>query len=91
MTDQPAERADAEEADDPTPRRIRLATVEDVRVEMARVYREMRSGRVSMADGGKLVYVLAMLAKVTDQSNIETSLRELERQSQTTRGISHVE
>jgi hypothetical protein len=91
MTDQAAERVDAEEVADHTPRRIRLATVEDVRVELARVYRDMRAGKVSMPDGTKLAYVLAMLAKVTDQSILEARLIELERQVQRWKGLGHVE
>ena len=41
----------------PTPSRIDLKTIDDVRVEMAKVYRDMRAGRLETADGTKLAYV----------------------------------
>jgi hypothetical protein len=43
----------------PTPPRIDLKTIDDVRVEMARVYRDMRARRIESSDGTKLAYVLA--------------------------------
>lgn len=42
----------------PTPRRIDLANLEQVRQEMARVYRDMRHGSIESQDGTRLVYVL---------------------------------
>ena len=71
---QAAERVDAEEVDEATPRRIRLGTVDDVRVEMARVYREMRSQKLDASLGGKFIWVLATLAKVTEASTFERPL-----------------
>lgn len=82
MTDPRASRVVAEECDAPTPRdkarRIRLETVNDVRVEMARVYREMRAGTLAMENGTKLVYVLAQLGRVAEVASVEQRLRDLE-------------
>ena len=50
----------------PTPQVIHLKTADDVRLEMAKVYRDMRQGRVEMADGTKLAYVLGQLNKAIE-------------------------
>ena len=43
---------------------IRLGTLEEIRREMAKVYRDMRRGKVETQDGTRLVYVLGELVKV---------------------------
>lgn len=82
MAGQEVEVVEAEEVTTPNPRtrRTRLGTVDDVRLELARVYRDMRNRRISMADGTKLAYVLGLLAKVTESSLLEQRLFELEDQ-----------
>jgi hypothetical protein len=51
----------------PTPKRIDLATLDDVRLELASVYRDMKSGKIDPADGTKLAYVLGQIGKqITD-------------------------
>jgi hypothetical protein len=62
----------------PTPPRIDLKTIDDVRVEMARVYRDMRAARIDTADGTKLAYVLAQLGKLIESGDIEKRLEALE-------------
>jgi len=62
----------------PTPSRIDLKTIDDVRVEMARVYRDMRAGRIDTADGTKLAYVLAQLGKLIESGEIEKRLEAVE-------------
>ncbi len=64
---------------DPTPSKIRLKTLEDVRLAMASVYRDMRSGKIEMSDGTKLAYVLTSLAKVIEGSINEERIEILER------------
>lgn len=63
----------------PTPPTIHLKTADDVRLEMGRVYREMRGGRIDMADGTKLVYVLGQLNKAIETGIIESRMEALER------------
>ena len=43
---------------------IRLASLEEIRREMASVYRDMRRGTIETQDGTRLVYVLGELVKV---------------------------
>jgi len=75
----PALRAVTCEVLDPTPRqKARLHTIDDLRLEMARVYRDMRSGRLESSDGTRLVYVLAQMAKLFELSAIEARINALE-------------
>lgn len=63
----------------PTPQTIHLKTADDVRLEMAKVYRDMRRGDIDMADGTKLVYVLSQLNKAIETSLVEARMEALER------------
>lgn len=58
--------------------RIDLKTIDDVRVEMARVYRDMRAGRIDTADGTKLAYVLSQIGKLIESGELEKRLEALE-------------
>jgi uncharacterized protein YjhX (UPF0386 family) len=62
----------------PTPYRIDLKTLDDVRVEMARVYRDMRTGRIESQDGTRLVYVLAQIGKIIEAGDVEKRVEALE-------------
>ena len=61
----------------PTPR-INLASIEDLRREMGRVYREMRSGRIETQEGTRLVYVLSQIGKLAELYEIEKRISALE-------------
>lgn len=61
----------------PTPR-LNLSTVEDVRREMARVYRDMRGSRIDTQDGTRLVYVLTQILKAFEVIEFERRLTALE-------------
>ncbi len=63
---------------DPTPREIHLKTIDNVRLQMACVYRDMRRGVVDTGDGSKLVYVLAQIGKMIEMHDFETRLNLLE-------------
>ena len=63
----------------PTPRQtLHLRTLDQVRVEMAKVYRDMRQHKIDMADGTKLAFVLAQLGKLIEGADIESRIFELE-------------
>lgn len=62
----------------PTPQDIKLKSADDVRLEMARVYRDMRQGRIDTSDGTKLVYVLTGLLKAIETGIIESRMNALE-------------
>lgn len=68
---------------DPTPRRIDLKTLDHVKVEMARVYREMRFKKLESQDGTRLVYVLGQIGKIIELAEIERRLIDLEQKALT--------
>jgi len=68
---------DTEEIDTPIPR-INLATAEDVRREMARVYREARSRTLAANEATKLVYMLTQILRATEVFLLEQRLTALE-------------
>ena len=62
-----------------TPANLPLRNADDVRVEMARVYREMRSGQMDLTAGAKLVWSLSQLNRAIETSVIELRMEALER------------
>lgn len=59
-------------------RRPDLATLNDVRREMARVYRDMKLRRIPTQDGTRLAFVLAQIGKLIQQGELERRLEALE-------------
>jgi len=68
---------DTEVRDDTTPR-INLSTSEDIRREMAKVYRETRCNKILPSYGTKLVYMLINILKAYEATEIEKKLTDLE-------------
>ena len=62
----------------PRGKRIDLATIDDVRLEMASVYRGMKSQKIISHDGTRLVYVLAQIGKMVELQDIEKRVEQLE-------------
>ncbi len=61
----------------PSPR-IRLASIGDVRREMALVYRQAKNGRLDIQSATRLTYILSNLGKIIEIEKIEPRIRELE-------------
>ena len=61
----------------PTPQ-LKLATIDDCRREMARVYREAKTAKLDMADASRLVYMLTSIAKMIELGQLEQRITELE-------------
>ena len=68
---------DTDSFEDPTPR-INLATSEDIRREMAKVYRETRCNKIMPSNGTKLVYMLINILKAYEVTELEKRLTDLE-------------
>ena len=66
-----------EVVEDPSPR-INLSTSEDIRREMAKVYRETRCNKIIPTNGTKLVYMLISILKAYEATEIERRLTDLE-------------
>jgi len=69
---------DTEILEDTLPR-INLSTSEDIRREMARVYRETRGNKILPNNGTKLVYMLINILKAYEVTEIEKRIIELEK------------
>lgn len=70
--------ADTEILDDPLPR-INLSTSDDIRREMARVYRETRFNKILPNNGSKLMYMLTSILRAYEVTEIGKRLVELEK------------
>jgi hypothetical protein len=55
-----------------------LASAEDVRRELARLYRQARAGRLEVGDASRLANVLQILSRSIETSDLETRLTALE-------------
>ncbi len=58
--------------------RINLSSVEDIRREMAKVYRDSRLQKILPSEGTKLVFMLSQILKAHELYIIEKKLSELE-------------
>lgn len=65
---------------DPTPRRIDLSNLRDIRLELAAVYRLMGSGGIPSQEGTRRAYVLKMIHDVIVSAELERRIMELEQQ-----------
>lgn len=61
----------------PTPS-IHLKTIDDVRLEMAKVYRHMKLQKILTHDGTRLVYVLVQIGKMIELHDLEKRVNVLE-------------
>jgi hypothetical protein len=73
----PKNQVSTEVLDDPTPR-INLSTSEDIRREMAKVYRETRCNKIVPSNGTKLVFILMSILKAYEVTEMEKRLKDLE-------------
>lgn len=63
----------------PPPRlRLPLASVQDVRRELSRIYREGKSGQRDVADVSRLANILQILSRCIESSEFEKRLEKLE-------------
>ena len=60
--------------------RCKLDTMQDVKREMAKVYRESRSQLLDPADATKLVWMLQAVGKVIEDTDLEKRIEALEQQ-----------
>jgi hypothetical protein len=63
--------------DAPTPR-LNLSTSEDVRREMAKVYREARSRQIELSEATKMVFILTQILRAHEQVVLEGRISALE-------------
>lgn len=58
--------------------RAKLATSTDVSRELAKLYREARSGRIDVADASRLANLLSILSRILSDSELEARIEALE-------------
>ncbi len=58
--------------------RLRLNTIDDVKAEMARLYREGKAGTRDVSDVSRLANVLSLLGRLIEGSDLEKRLLKLE-------------
>lgn len=68
----------AEEVEVPSARFIRLNTIDEIHSEMRKVYRDMRTRKLPMQDGSRLVFVLSQMARVAEVIRVERRLDEFQ-------------
>jgi len=68
------------------PRPGRLRTVKSTLAEAARVYRDARTGAISMKDGTSLIYILSNMSRMIEQGELEQRLEALEEKLKEQRG-----
>ena len=61
--------------------RAKLDTAQDLRRELAKVYRECRSGLLESSEATKLTYILIAIQKVIESSDMEARMARLESDS----------
>ena len=71
-------RTAASESAAPPRMRLKLKTIDDVRAEMARLYREGKAGLRDVADVSRLANVLALLGRLIEGSDLEKRLTAIE-------------
>jgi hypothetical protein len=60
------------------PRMLRLATVKEVRLELARLYRDAREGKVPAADAAKYAFLLDRIRVCIVDHELEARVEKLE-------------
>ena len=65
-----------------TPRGAQLATIRQVRIETAKIYRMARRGEMAVSDLTRFVYCLDRLARMLADETLESRILNLESESQ---------
>lgn len=79
-TEQPQSPGGAEDGHEPR-LRLKLKTMDDVKGELARLYREGKAGRREIADVSKLANVLSILGRLIEGVDLAARLDALEERS----------
>lgn len=78
----PQSRSGIEDDKEPPPpakyARAKLTSATEVGKELARLYREARSGRIDVADASRLANMLSILARILSDSELEARIDALE-------------
>lgn len=56
-----------------------LSRLSEVRYELSKLYREARNGKINVSDATRLAYLLQVLAKIIEGSDLERRIEALEK------------
>lgn len=62
----------------PRGKRIDLATIDDVRLQMCVLYREAKEGKIETSNATKLCYILAQIGRMIEIHDIEKRINLIE-------------
>ena len=65
-------------AESETTKRVTLKSLDDVKRELAKVYREARNAKIETQDLGRFSNCLAILARIIEGSDLEARIAKLE-------------
>lgn len=83
---EPESRADAGQNAEPAPRlRLPLKTMDDVKAELARLYRDGKAGKRDISDVSKLANVLSILGRLIEGVDLAGRLDALEERARSKR------
>ena len=69
---------DVDDSADPPRRRLRLDSLDRVRRELVKIYRQGRDGDRDVSDASKLANILTMIARILEGSDLEKRITALE-------------
>ena len=78
MNDEQAPAAPTGEATPPRRLRLKLKTMDDVKSELARLYRDGKAGRRDIADVSKLANVLSIIGRLIEGVELARRVEQLE-------------
>lgn len=75
----PGRGAGSGKADTPAPRlRLKLSTIDDVKAELARLYRSAKAKQTDVGDASKLANMLALLGRLIEGADLERRIAAIE-------------
>lgn len=75
----PGRGAGGDKADAPAPRlRLKLSTIDDVKAELARLYRSAKAKQMDVGDASKLANMLALLGRLIEGADLERRIAAIE-------------
>lgn len=71
--------ASSRDDDAPPPRlRLKLSTIDDVKRELARLYRSAKAGQMDVGNASKLANMLALLGRLIEGADLERRIAAIE-------------
>jgi hypothetical protein len=67
----------------------KLNTVKACRIELAKVYKDARSGKIEPSDGTRLAFILSQIAKLIESSDLEQRFEIVEKQLESLHRTTH--